>query len=332
MENIPRFHPNPDFKLMDQVRETLRYFHYAYRTEQSYCQWIVRYIRYCGGTTHPAKLGAANIERFLSSLVIEGKVSAATQKQALNALIFLYNKVLNIPVDDKIAPVRSKKGKRLPTVLTKEEATCLLRAMQGTHALMAKLLYGSGLRLMECVRLRIQNVDFGQNHLYIRDGKGGKDRISLLPQDLSAELRNQIERVKLLHQQDVAEGFGSVYLPDALDKKYPNAAKELGWQYVFPARNRSIDPRSGEVQRHHVMESGLQKAVKTAVRKARITKRASCHTLRHSFATHLLENGCNIRVVQELMGHSDVKTTEIYTYVMQKDFKAVLSPLDSLSL
>ncbi|HDS15591.1 MAG TPA: integron integrase [Proteobacteria bacterium] len=332
MENSRQFHPNPDFKLMDQVRETFRYFHYSYRTEQSYCQWIVRYIRYCGGNTHPAKLGAPDIERFLSHLALEGKVAAATQKQALNALIFLYHKVLNIHVDDKIAPVRSKKAKRLPTVLTKEEVVSLLGAMQGTHALMAKLLYGSGLRLMECVRLRIKDVDFGQHHIYICDGKGGKDRISLLPMDLAVELNSHIERVKMLHKQDVDEGFGSVYLPNALERKYPNAATELGWQYVFPARARSVDPRSGEVRRHHVMESGLQKAVKTALHKAGITKQASCHTLRHSFATHLLENGVNIRVVQELMGHSDVKTTEIYTHVMQKDLSATMSPLDCLRM
>ena len=332
MESSPPFHPNPDLKLMDQVRETLRYFHYAYRTEQAYCQWILRYIRFCGGNTHPAELGASDIERFLSHLVIHGKVSATTQKQALNALIFLYHKVLNIRVDDKIAPTRSKKGKRLPTVLTKDEVAVLLQNMQGSHALMAKLLYGAGLRLMECIRLRIQDVDFGQNHLYIRDGKGGKDRISLLPMELKEELHNHIERVKTLHQQDLVDGFGSAYLPDSIRKKYPNAAKEVGWQYVFPARKRSVDPRSGEVHRHHVMESGLQKAVKVAVRRAAITKRASCHTLRHSFATHLLENGCNIRMVQELMGHADVKTTEIYTHVMQKDLKQIQSPLDNLNL
>jgi len=331
MEKVPPFHPDPDLKLMDQVRETLRYFHYAYRTEQSYCQWILRYIRYHGGITHPADLKTTDIERFLSHLAVQGNVSAATQKQALNALVFLYHKVLNIRVDDKIAPTRSKKGKRLPTVLTKEEVTLLLQNMQGTHALMAGLLYGAGLRLMECIRLRVQDVDFGQNHLHIRDGKRGKERITLLPQELSEELRHHIERVKKLHRDDLAAGFGTVYLPDALERKYPAAAQETGWQYLFPARNRSVDPRSGEIRRHHVMESGLQKAVKTALRKSTITKRASCHTLRHSFATHLLENGCNIRIVQELMGHADVKTTEIYTHVMKKDLSAVQSPLDRLT-
>lgn len=331
MEKPPRFQPNPGLKLMDQVREVLRYYNYALKTEQAYCQWILRYIRFYGGNTHPAELRAGDVERFLSHLVSDRMVSAATQKQALNALIFLYHKVLDIRVDDKIAPVRSKKRKRLPTVLTKLEVKELLDHLQGTNALMAKLLYGSGLRLMECLRLRIQDVDFGQNHLEIRGAKGGKDRIALLPQELKTELLSHIERVKLLHQQDLNEGFGRVYIPEALARKYPQAAQEIGWQYVFPARNRSVDPRSGEVHRHHVLESGLQKAVKLAVRKAGISKRASCHTLRHSFATHLLENGCNIRVLQELMGHADVKTTEIYTHVMQKGLDQLQSPLDSLN-
>ena len=332
MEKPPRFQPNPDLKLMDQVREVLRYYNYALKTEQAYCQWILRYIRFHGSNTHPAELRATNIERFLSHLVVQGKVSAATQKQALNALVFLYHKVLDIQVDDKIAPVRSKKGRRLPTVLTKTEVKEVLVNLQGTNALMAKLLYGSGLRLMECLRLRIQDVDFGQNHLEIRGAKGGKDRIALLPQELKTELLSHIERVKLLHQQDLNEGFGRVYLPEALARKHPKGALEIGWQYVFPAQKLSVDPRSNEVRRHHVLESGLQKAVKMAVRKTGITKRASCHTLRHSFATHLLEDGCNIRIVQELMGHADVKTTEIYTHVMQKDLGVLQSPLDSLNL
>lgn len=330
MENKPTFRPNPDLKLMDQVREVLRYYHYAYRTEQSYCDWILRYVRFFGGQTHPKGLGAADVERFLSDLVSRQKVAAATQKQALNALVFLYHKVLLIPLQDQIAPLRSKKAPRLPTVLTQAEVKTLLSQMDGTHALMARLLYGAGLRLLECLRLRIQDVDFGQRQLLIRGGKGDKDRVSLLPQDVSSQLADHIARVKTLHQTDLAEGFGRVYLPEALARKYPNAATEVAWQYVFPAKNRSADPRSGEVRRHHVLESGLQKAVKTAARKSTIPKRISCHTLRHSFATHLLENGVNIRVVQELLGHSDVKTTEIYTHVMRKDIGAVVSPLDLL--
>lgn len=330
MEKVPSFRPNPDLKLMDQVREVLRYYHYAYRTEQTYCDWILRYIRFHGGQTHPKDLKAVDIERFLSDLVSSQKVAAATQKQALNALVFLYHKVLHLPLLEEIAPLRSKKSPRLPTVLTPAETKILLANIDGTHSLMAGLLYGSGLRLLECLRLRIQDVDFGQRQIYVRGGKGDKDRITLLPEDLSPRLAKHIERVKALHQADLAEGFGRVYLPEALQRKYPNAPTETGWQYVFPAKNRSVDPRSGEVRRHHVLESGLQKAVKTAARKSAIPKRISCHTLRHSFATHLLENGVNIRMVQELLGHSDVKTTEIYTHVMRKDIGAVISPLDQL--
>lgn len=331
MEKPPLFRPNPDLKLMDQVREVLRYYNYAYKTEQVYCQWILRYVRFYGGNTHPAKMHAAEIERFLSHLVSQGNVSAATQKQALNALVFLYHKVLDIRVDDRLAPLRAKKPKKLPTVLTQSEVRQLLQQLQGTHALMAKLLYGAGLRLMECIRLRVQDVDFGQRQIYIRDAKGGNDRVSFLPVGTSEELSSHIEKVKRLHQQDLAEGYGQVYLPPALARKYQNAETKTGWQYVFPAKNRSADPRTGVVRRHHVLESGLQKAVKQAVSKTEISKRVSCHTLRHSFATHLLENGVNIRTVQELMGHKDVKTTEIYTHVMQKGLTDLQSPLDQLS-
>lgn len=331
MEKPPLFRPNPDLKLMDQVREVLRYYNYAYRTEQAYCQWIRRFIHFYGGNTHPAKMHAAEVERYLSHLVSQGNVSAETQKQALNALVFLYHKVLDIRIDDRLAPLPSKKLRKLPTVLTQSEVQQLLQQMQGTHALMAKLLYGSGLRLMECIRMRIQDVDFGQRQIYIRDAKGGNDRISFLPTGISEELFSHIEKVKLLHRQDLDEGYGQVYLPPALVRKYPNAEAKTAWQYVFPAKNRSVDPRTGQVRRHHVLESGLQKAVKHAVTKTSIDKRVSCHTLRHSFATHLLENGVNIRTVQELMGHKDVKTTEIYTHVMQKGLTDLKSPLDQLS-
>ena len=330
MEKPPRFRPNPDLKLMEQVREVLRYYSYAYRTEQAYCQWILRYIRFHGGHTHPEKLHSPHIERFLSHLVSEGNVSAATQKQALNALIFLYHKVLDIRVDDSISPLRAKKTKRLPTVLTQDETNRVLDELQGTHALMAKLLYGAGLRLMECIRLRIQDVDFGQNQIYVRESKGGDHRITFLPGIIRGELVTHMDKVKILHRQDLAEGYGRVFMPDALMRKYPNAAAETAWQYVFPAKNRSTDPRSGEVRRHHVLESGLQKAVKIAAARAGVAKRVSCHTLRHSFATHLLENGVNIRQVQQLMGHKDAKTTEIYTHVMQKGLEQLLSPLDQL--
>jgi len=330
MNQKAKFRPNANLKLMDQVREALRYYHYAYRTESTYCQWIRRYIHFFGGRTHPRELNAGHVEKFLSHLATEGKVAASTQRQALNAIVFLYRDVLDLPLDGKIAPVRSKRKPRPPTVLTQREVKDLLRNISGTHALMAKLLYGSGLRLMECIRLRIQDVDFGQNNIYVRGGKGGKDRTTILPQQIREELRLQIESVATLHHQDLQEGYGEVYLPNALARKYPHAAKDTRWQYVFPSRKRSIDPRSNREMRHHVLESGLQKAVKLAARRAGILKRVGCHTLRHSFATHMLESGINIRVLQELLGHADVKTTEIYTHVMQRDIAGLASPLDCL--
>ncbi|HUH65738.1 MAG TPA: integron integrase [Syntrophales bacterium] len=330
MENKPKFRPNPKLKLMDQVREVLRYHHYAYRTEQTYCQWILRYIRHFGGKTHPRSLGAKDVEAFLSHLATEGKVSGATQRQALNALVFLYRNVLDISLDGDITPERSKRLTRPPTVLTQTEVKRLISSIEGKHALMAKLLYGSGLRLMECIRLRIQDVDFGQNLIFIRGGKGGKDRTTILPQNLRDDLLSQIEYVKSLHHKDLVAGFGKVYIPEALARKYRNAARETGWQWVFPAKERSRDPRSGQEMRHHVLESGLQKAVKRAAQQAGIDKKVGCHTLRHSFATHMLENGVNIRVLQDLLGHADVKTTEIYTHVMARDIRSLQSPLDRI--
>ncbi len=330
MENERKFSPNPKSKLMDQVRETLRYYHYAMSTEKTYCQWIVRYVHFYGAKRHPKDMGSREVERFLSHLAMRGKVAASTQRQALNALVFLYREVLHVPLQDKIAPIRSKRKPSPPTVLTEQEVQSVLSNMRGTHLLMAQLVYGSGIRLMECIRLRIKDVDFGQNQIYIRSGKGGKDRTTFLPRLLRDDLFHHIERVKALHRKDLEEGFGRVYLPNALARKYRNAAWETPWQYVFPAKTRSVDPRSGKVQRHHVLESGLQKAVKTAVKKTKIAKRATVHTLRHSFATHMLENGTNIRVLQQLLGHADVKTTEIYTHVMRKDIDDLQNPLDRL--
>ncbi len=327
-EKKPKFHPNPNLKLMDQVREVLRYHHYAYRTEQTYCQWILRYIHYFGGKTHPKLLGAKNIEAFLSHLATEGQVASSTQRQALNAIVFLYKYVLDICLEDDITPARSKRAASPPTVMTQAEVQRLITVMEGKPALMAKLLYGSGLRLMECIRLRVQDIDFGQNLIFVRGGKGGKDRTTLLPQNLRGELLRQIEAVKLLHHKDLEEGFGEVYIPEALARKYPKASRATGWQWVFPAKLLSIDPRSGKEMRHHVQESILQKAVKRAAQEAHIDKRVGCHTLRHSFATHMLENGVNIRVLQELLGHADVKTTEIYTHVMARDIRNLRSPLD----
>lgn len=276
MENKPKFRPNPSLKLMDQVREVLRYHHYAYRTEATYCQWILRYIRFHGGKTHPNLLGAGDVESFLSHLATQGNVSASTQRQALNAIVFLYRDVLDLPLEGKIAPARSKRHQHPPTVLTQEEVKRLLRNMEGTHALMAKLLYGAGLRLMECIRLRIQDVDFGQGKVFVRAGKGGKDRVTILPREIQGELRAHIDKVIQLHHADLEDGFGAVHLPEALGRKYPQAASETRWQYVFPARNRSADPRSGREMRHHILESGLQKAVKRAADQAGILKRVGC--------------------------------------------------------
>jgi len=328
MESQPKFHPDPKLKLMDQIKEVLRYHHYAYRTEQTYCQWILRYIRFFD-KTHPQNLNSKNIERFLSHLALKKEVSASTQRQALNALVFLYRDVLDIPLENRIQPARSKKRPRLPTVIGRDEVNRLFKHITGIHTLMTKLLYGSGLRLMECVRLRIKDIDFNRKRINIL-GKGDKWRSTILGDPLIPDLKNHIDKVKTLHHQDLEQGFGEVYIPTALARKYKNAAMETRWQFVFPAKKRSIDPRSGKERRHHVMESGLQKAVKRAADRAGIDKRVTCHTLRHSFATTMLENGINIRMLQEIMGHADVKTTELYTHVMDKDISRIKSPLDDL--
>lgn len=329
-ENKTKFHPNPKLKPMDQTREVLRYYHYAYRTEQTYCQWILRYIYYFGGKTHPNTLGAKDVERFLSHLATEGKVSASTQSQALNAIVFLYRDVLDMSLAGEIAPVRSSRQPSPPTVMVRAEVQRLFAVMEGKHLLMARLIYGGGLRLMECIRLRVQDVDFGQNLIFVRGCKGGKDRTTILAKNIRDELQRHVEAVKSLHHRDLEEGFGEVFIPDALARKYKNACREIGWQWVFPSRERSKDPRSAKIMRHHVLESGLQKAVKRASQQAGIDKKVGCHTLRHSFATHMLENGVNIRVLQELLGHADVKTTEIYTHVMARDIRGLQSPLDCL--
>lgn len=331
METMPKFLPNPKLKLMDQVSEVLRYHHYAYRTEQTYSQWILRFIHFFGGKTHPKDLDIRDVERFLSDLAVNQKVSSSTQRQALNAIVFLYREVLHKPLDGKIAHIRSKKKPKTVTVLSKEEVSRFFSYITGTHSLMAKILYGSGLRLMECVRLRIKDIDLDRKRIKVL-GKGTKWRSTILAPQVIPLLHDHVARVKALHHTDLEEGFGEVYLPPALARKYKNAAKESIWQYLFPSKKRSIDPRSNRERRHHVQESGLQKAVKLAVKRAGIDKRATCHTLRHSFATTMLENGVNIRVLQELMGHADVKTTEMYTHVMDKDISRLASPLEDLNL
>jgi len=330
MENKKKFQPDPNLKLMDQVKQVMRYHHYAYRTEKTYSNWILRYIKFFGAKNHPKNMGKREIEAFLSHLATKKNVSASTQRQALNAIVFLYRDVLDEPIDEQIEHVRAKRHRRPPVVMTQSEVKRVMENINGLHLLMAQVLYGSGLRLMECIRLRIQDLDFERNNLYVRAGKGGKDRTTILPTTIKSTLQHQLQKVKQLHDEDLKNGFGEVFMPEALGRKYRNAAKEFRWQYVFPAKKLSSDPRTGKLRRHHVLESGLQKAVKTAGDRACIIKRVGCHTFRHSFATHLLENGVNIRVVQELMGHADVKTTEIYTHVMEKDLNAVISPLDDL--
>ncbi|MGD9009830.1 MAG: integron integrase [Desulfobacteraceae bacterium] len=328
MDSERNFQPDRNLRLMDQVRQVLRYYHYRYRTEQTYCKWILRYVRHHGGKTHPKTMGKAEIESFLSHLAVRDRVSASTQRQALNAIMFLYRKVLGMDIREKIAPVKAKRRKRPPVVLTQRQVQDMLNHMHGIHKLMAQLIYGSGLRLTECIRLRIQNLDFEMHRIRVIDGKGGKDRDTVMPRLLKPALYEQVANVRKIHDQDITQGYGGVYIPAALKRKYPNASREFRWQYLFPAKKLSVDPRSHAKQRHHVLESGLQKAVKRAADGMGILKRVGCHTLRHCFATHALENGCNIRMVQKLMGHSDIRTTEVYLHVMDKSLADVESPLD----
>lgn len=314
-------------RLLDQVRDKIRTKHYSIRTEDSYLGWIKRYILF-HNKRHPLEMGAYEVEQFLTHLAIKGNVAASTQNQALSAILFLYREVLDVQLEWMENMVRAKKPERIPVVLTRDEVRVVLARLDGQARLMANLLYGSGLRLMECLRLRVKDVDFDYHEILVRDGKGQKDRATMLPDSLTGPLREQLERVRILHRQDLAEGFGEVYLPYALERKYPNAGHEWGWQYVFPSKQRSVDPRSGKTRRHHLDPKILQRAVKQAVRGAGIHKPASCHTLRHSFATHLLENGYDIRTIQELMGHKDVRTTMIYTHVLNRGAHGVRSPLD----
>ncbi|WP_040655666.1 integron integrase [Rubidibacter lacunae] len=315
-------------KLLDRFRDTRRVKHYAYRTEETYLQWIRRFIIF-HGKRHPKDIGAPEVEAFLTHLAVVGNVSASTQNQALSALLFLYRHVLKQPLtDDAIDSVRARQSKHLPTVLSVDETRRLLQCLSGTHQLLAKLLYGSGLRVKEALRLRVKDIDFAQTQIVVRDAKGNRDRLTILPDSLTELLQAHLVQVKQLHADDLAQGFGAVYLPHALARKYPNAPQAWIWQYAFPAKRRTIDPRSNEVRRHHLDDSVLQRSLKTAARQAEIPKRVSCHTLRHSFATHLLQTGYDIRTVQELLGHKDVKTTMIYTHVLNRGGMGVRSPLD----
>lgn len=314
-------------RLLDAAVRRMRVAHYSLRTERAYLGWIRRFL-----LAHPRRdprvLGAVQVEAFLTGLAVEGRVAASTQNQALAAILFLYRDVLGVKLAWMDDVVRAKRPQRLPTVLSQQEVRALLAHLEGRMAVLAKLLYGTGMRLMEAVRLRVKDVDFARNEITVREGKGGKDRRTMLPGSLVPMLVAEIERVQVLHQQDLSGGAGEVWLPHALARKYPAAARELGWQYVFPARTISLDPRDGRWRRHHLDEAMLSRALKRAQLAAGIAKPVTAHTLRHSFATHLIESGYDIRTVQELLGHKDVATTQIYTHVLNRGAGAVLSPLD----
>ena len=319
---------NKDKKLLDQLRDAIRAKHYSYRTEQTYLDWCKRYILY-HQKRHPAEMGVPEIQEYITYLATDQQVAASTQNQALSAILFLYRHVLLREIEFPTDILRAKKPGRLPTVLTKAEVLTILRGMNGTPKLMVQLLFGSGLRLMECLRLRVKDLDFANRQIIVRDGKGEHDRLVPLLESVFVALKAHLQRVRSIHHQDLQEGYGEVHLPYALERKYTNANREFGWQYVFPASQRSIDPQTGKTMRHHVHESVLQRAIKDAVRLAKIDKQVSPHTFRHSFATHLLQNGYDIRTVQELLGHKDVKTTMIYTHVLQRGGLAIKSPLDN---
>jgi integron integrase len=314
-------------RLLDQVRTAIRLRHYSPRTEKSYVYWIRFYVRY-SGMKHPLELGEDDVGRFLSFLAVKRNVSPSTQNIALNAIVFLYKHVLDRPLGMIINGVRAKRTQNVPVVFSRSEVYRILDQLHGKYRLIASLLYGSGLRLLECLQLRIKDIDFERNELIVRQGKGNKDRVTVLPSSLHEELRVCIHRSKLLHELDLKEGFGAVSMPYALSRKYPNAETSLGWQYVFPSDSRSTDPLSGRIKRHHLYHTSVQKQVKRAIGQAGILKHGSCHTFRHSFATHLLEDGYDIRTLQELLGHKDVKTTMIYTHVLNKGGRGVTSPID----
>ena len=314
-------------KLLDQVRYILRTKHYSLNTEKSYINWIKRFILF-HNKRHPKEMGEKEINEFLTHLAVKEKVSASTQNQALCAIIFLYKQVLKIDIGELGNVIWAKKPDRVPVVYTRREAKDVLNQLTGMNWLMGMLLYGAGLRLKECLQLRVQDIDFEYKQITVHDAKGAKDRVTPLPERIIEPLKQHLKYVKELHEKDLKDGYTSVYLPYALERKYPNAGKELGWKFLFPATQISIDPQSGIKRRHHIYGTVLQKAVKQAIRKAGITKHASCHTFRHSFATHLLESGYDIRTVQELLGHKNVKTTMIYTHVLSKGGLGVKSPAD----
>jgi integron integrase len=314
-------------KLLDRLRGVARLRHLSLRTEQAYSDWVRRFVLF-HGKRHPKEMGVEEVRQFLSHLAVEGRISASTQNQALCALLFLYRDVLQVELPLIEGLERAKRPARVPVVFTRGKVGQMLTHLSGTYALIAGLLYGSGLRLMEALCLRVKDLDFGYMEVTARDGKGEKDRRTILPRPLAEPLRSHLERVRLLHEQDLRDGYGEVYLPYALDRKYPSAGRERAWQYAFPSSRPSVDPRSGLTRRHHASADSVQREVKRAIRKAGITKRGGCHTLRHSFATHLLEDGYDLRTIQELLGHADVRTTQIYIHVLNKGGRGGRSPLE----
>jgi integron integrase len=324
-----RQHPSysPKSSFLNEVRRVMRLKHMSRRTETSYLYYILRFIRF-HGKRHPHEMGVEEIRAYLSHLATDKNVAASTQNVALSALLFLYQQVLHMDLPEIDNIERARRPKRVPVVFTPAEVDAILAQLAGTHLLVIGLLYGTGMRLSECLRLRVKDLDFAYRQITVRDGKGEQDRVTVLPEKLASSLKVQLESVKALHEQDLSERFEEVELPYALKRKYPDAARSWGWQYVFPAARRSVDPRSDRVGRHHILEDGVQRAMKRAMKRAGITKHGSCHTLRHSFATHLLESGYDIRTVQELLGHKDVKTTMIYTHVLNRGSRGVKSPLD----
>jgi len=328
LKNIPKHR-----KLLDEVRDVMRLHHYSIHTERTYCDWIKRYIRYHSMISRQDLIeGEAKIEAFLTHLAVDKDVAPSTQNQAMNALVFLYKRVLKQSLDQEINAVRATRKINIPVVMTREEVAQVIALMEGIPQLVVKLLYGSGLRIMEAARLRVQDIDYNFKQITVRSGKGAKDRITTFPISVIPLLQNHLAKVRVIHNRDLDQGYGEVYMPNALARKYPNAPKEWNWQYVFPARNISVDPRGGKVRRHHVDPSVVNKAIKAAVHKAGLTKRISAHTFRHSFATHLLQRGTDIRTIQALLGHKDVATTMIYTHVLQQGGQGVLSPLDDLDI
>lgn len=331
MEDNKKFKPDPKLKLMDQVSQVLQHYNYAYSTEKIYCGWIIKYIKFFNTHKYSPEMENREMEVFLNHLALKKKVSPATQKQALNSLIFLYQKVLDKEIPKKIELVKSKKSKPLPAVMKRDELIKVFSYMKNNHLLMARLLYGCGLRLMECLRLRVKDIDFSSNQIHVRAVKNGNDRVVMLPDSIRYDLLQQKETIREIHKTDLQKGYGAIDLPESLSVQSDALVKSLSFQYLFPAKKTSKDPRTGSIRRHHVIESGLQKAVKNAGKQAGLSKKITCQIFRNSFATHMLENGEAIKIVQKLMGHANPKKTEVYLQVMDKEPPPTKSPLDTLT-